>query len=220
MSVLALKTVSADMTAHGGFLWPEKGAVVCEDWNPEPKCGGGLHSFLWGQGGSLLSTDESAKWLVLEIEDYVDLHAEHNFKIKSPKAYVVFCGKKDEAIQYLLDHGAQDKPVYGCRKMSGDWSTLTGGYGSTLTGGYGSTLTGGDGSTLTGGNGSTLTGGNGSTLTGGNGSTLTGGDWSTLEVKYWDGKRIRREVAYIGEKKIKANTPYKYDTKKKLWLKA
>ncbi len=196
MSVLALKTVSADMTAQYGFLWPEKGAVVCEDWNPEPKCGGGLHSFLWGQGGSLLSTDESAKWLVLEIEDYVDLHAEHNFKIKSPKAYVVFCGKKDEAIQYLLDHGAQDKPVYGCRKMSGAWSTLTGGAWSTLTGGYGSTLTGGDW------------------------STLTGGDGSTLEVKYWDGKRIRREVAYIGEKKIKANTPYKYDTKKKLWLKA
>ena len=180
MSVLALKTVSADMMAHGGFLWPEKGTVVCEDWNPEPECGGGLHSFLWGQGGSLLSTNESAKWLVLEIEDYVDLHAEQNFKIKSPKAYVVFCGKKDEAIQYLLDHGAQDKPVYGCRKMSGNWSTLTGGDRSTLTGGNG----------------------------------------STLEVKYWDGKRIRREVAYIGEKKIKANTPYKYDTKKKLWLKA
>ena len=93
----------------------------------------------------------------------------------------------------------------------GDRSTLTGGDCSTLTGGDHSTLTGGDHSTLTGGYRSTLTGGDDSALTGGDGSTLTGGDCSTLTGWWWDGRRRRLAVAYVGEDGIEAGVPYRVE---------
>ena len=107
----------------------------------------------------------------------------------------------------------------------GDFSKLTGGDGSTLTGGYGSKLTGGDSSKLTGGDSSTLIGGDDSTLTGGYVSTLNAGDYSTLtggnnsvfcagenssfSSIYWDGKRCRTVVFYVGENGILPNKKYK-----------
>ena len=44
--------------------------VVAPDWNPAPKCGGGLHGLLWGEGdGSLLSWEPESKWLVVEADE-------------------------------------------------------------------------------------------------------------------------------------------------------
>jgi len=93
----------------------------------------------------------------------------------------------------------------------GDGSTVTGGNYSTVTGGNYSTVTGGDRSTVTGGYSSTVTGGNHSTITGGNHSTLTGGVGSTLLIKWYDGRKIRLVIAFVGEDGIEPNVAYKLD---------
>ena len=179
-----LRTCTADMTSRDGFKWPKRGVVAAPDWEPIAECGHGLHGFLMGEGnGSLASFDPSAKWLVAEVDEYIDLGG----KVKFPRARVIYAGDRKTATDKIVALGATGavigRMVVSDQKISvlgGDGSTLTGGDGSTLTGGDGSTLTGGDGSTLTGGYCSTLTGGHCSTLTGGDLSTLTGGDRSTL----------------------------------------
>jgi hypothetical protein len=194
---LVLRTCNEDLTSKNNFKYPSKGKVTCPDWNQTPTCGGGLHGFLWGCGkGSLANWNDNAKWLVIKVlnKNLVNID---NQKCKFKTGFVVFCGSRKDATDYLLQHpSALDKPVIGCYKIGGEksiltggkcstltggnWSTLTGGDKSTLTGGFKSTLSGGDDSTLTGGDYSTLTGGFKSTLNGGNRSTLTGGDDSTL----------------------------------------
>ncbi len=231
---LVLRTVAADMTSRGGFVWPRKGTVECPDWDPTPECGQGLHGLAWGTGvATLIDAPGDRVWLVVKVltADLVDL----NGKVKFPRGTVVHCGDQASATQYVAKRAPLGTAVHWLMAQGGDWSTLSGGYRSTLTGGYGSTLTGGDWSTLTGGYGSTLTGGDRSTLTGGYGSTLsggygstltggdrstltggdrstlTGGDWSTLSVRHWDGTRYRIATAYVGEDGIKANVAYWLD---------
>ena len=92
---------------------------------------------------------------------------------------------------------------------AGNDSTLTGGACSRLTGGNDSALTGGDCSTLTGGYKSTLTGGNNSTLTAGDGSIFCSGENSSFISQYWDGKKYRTIVFYVGENGILPNKKYK-----------
>ena len=128
---LALKTVNSNMTAYEGFKWKKRGIVTAPDWNKKPECGGGLHALLWGVGdGRLLSWDNDAKWLVLAVpvNSWVDLGG----KIKFPKCRVVFCGNRKDATDYIIKHGAEDKPVVGCYKTGGYHATLTGGYYATL----------------------------------------------------------------------------------------
>ncbi len=185
--MLGLRTCNAKLQGFGGFRWPRKGWVEAPDWTPEPTvngvCRGGLFFLPWGEGDvGRLSPEPDAVWMVVAVDSATVVHI--GGKAKAPKAEVVFCGQRDEAVAYLLSNGGAGKAVVYARITGGDNSTLTGGYGSTLTGGYGSTLTGGYGSTLTGGYGSTLTGGDNSTLTGGDHSTLTGGYGSTLTGGY------------------------------------
>ena len=40
-TVLVLRTVNADGTSHGGFRWPDSGAVEAPDWSPVAECGQG-----------------------------------------------------------------------------------------------------------------------------------------------------------------------------------
>lgn len=57
-----LRTCSADMTSHAGFVWPDGGWVYATDWSDKPECGHGLYGFLAGKGdGKLASWDEGAK---------------------------------------------------------------------------------------------------------------------------------------------------------------
>ena len=224
-----LRTCAADMTSHGGFVWPREGVVEAPDWQPTADCGRGLHGFLWGEGdGSLADWSRDAVWIVSRINEWIDLDG----KVKFPRAEVVFSGSREDATAKIRELGANGAVIgsiltggIGSTLTGGDRSTLTGGNGSTLTGGNGSTLTGGNGSILTGGNGSILTGGigstltggigsiltggRGSTLTGGNGSTLTGGDYSILCLSWRDGNRHRIVVAYVGEDGVKADTAYR-----------
>ena len=99
----------------------------------------------------------------------------------------------------------------GSTVTGGNYSKVTGGDDSKVTGGDHSNVTGGDWSTVTGGHYSKVTGGYGSTVTGGIGSTVTGGDDSVLSIKWFDGKRTRISIAYVGENGIEPNVDYKLD---------
>ena len=76
--VLIVRYVNSDGTSHGDFQWPlTVGAeVVAPDWNPEPKCGGGLHGWPWGRFiGDGKDPEWAATWLVVSADpkDVVDL---------------------------------------------------------------------------------------------------------------------------------------------------
>jgi hypothetical protein len=62
---------------------------------------------------------------------------------------------------------------------------------------------------------SELTGGHGSQLTGGHGSQLTGGYGSTLCLWWWDGRRGRLMVGYVGEGGIEPDVAYRLDERGK-----
>src|SRR5438309_2329889 len=98
--VLVLRTCAADMTAHGGFQWPESGPVECQDWKPVAACGNGLHGLLWGQGDyGLLNKSFDAKWLVVEVEKSEIVKIGE--KVKFPRGNVVYCGNSRGAIELL-----------------------------------------------------------------------------------------------------------------------
>ena len=122
-TVLVLRTCAPDMISHSGFRWPESGPVECPDWDPNPRCGGGLHGFLWGEGkGDLLNWDPDARWLVVEVlaSDVVDLDG----KVKFPRGVVVHCGDRKSATELIQRPG---KAVIG--------GTATAGYSGTATAG-------------------------------------------------------------------------------------
>ena len=149
--MLGLRTCNAKLQGFGGFQWPRKGWVEAPDWTPEPTvngvCRGGLFFLPWGEGDvERLSPEPDAVWMVVAVDPATVVHI--GGKAKAPKAEVMFCGQRDEAVAYLLSNGGAGKAVVYARIMGGDRSTLTGGDRSTLAGGHGSTLTGGHGSTL------------------------------------------------------------------------
>jgi hypothetical protein len=286
-TVLVLRTCEADMTAHGGFKWPESGRVSAPDFDPHPSCGAGLHGLKWGEGdGDLLCWAEGAKWLVVEVAE-MDI-VELNGKIKFPSGKVVYCGNREGATQLIAarrngvivgltaqtnaeqstvavgyrgtatagNYGTATAGNYGTATAgkggtatAGNYGTATAGYGGTATAGYGGTATAGnygtatagydgtatageggtatageggtatageggtatagEGGTATAGYGGTATAGYGGTATAGYGGTATAGYGGTLDLRWHDGKRYRRSVAYVGEDDIKPNTKYR-----------
>ncbi len=184
-TILVLRTCEDDGTSSQGFVWPKCGPVEAPDWKPTNECGHGLHGLPWGVGdGSLLDWSSDARWLVVRVStdkrNYRAGVGELAEKCKFRRGAVVFCGDRKAATDYLLAHGASDKPVVGCYKTGGNGAVLTGGYGAVLTGGDRAVLTGGDRAVLTGGNWAVLTGGNWAALTGGYRAVLTGGDGAVL----------------------------------------
>ena len=141
--VLVLRTCSAEMLSYGGFKWPESGPVECDDWDPTPECGGGLHGLLWGEGnGLLLNWDDAARWLVVEVD--ADQVIDVDGKVKFPRCDVVHCGDKDSAIGYILANGAEGKAVVGAKITAGDRGQATAGYSGQATAGDSGQATAGD----------------------------------------------------------------------------
>ena len=142
---LMIRTCKADMTAHGGFLWPKSGEVSAPDWSPRKECGFGLHGLLWGRGDwSLLNHNASAVWLAVEIveSEIVDLDG----KIKVPRGWVVACGKREDVEEYIatrLPAKLRPKQV----KASGDYGQ------ASASGDKGEALAGQDGEAVAGTNG-------------------------------------------------------------------
>ena len=212
------------MTSRGGFRWPESGPVSAPDWDPEPRCGGGLHGLLWGCGdGVLLDWSPDAKWLVVEVADrIVDLGG----KVKFPRGCVVYCGDRKSATDYLLAHSPTDRATavvgafvtadyrgtatagYHGTATAGNCGTATAGYHGTATAGYHGTATAGDRGTATAGDRGTATAGDCGTATAGDDGTATAGDRGEIRIRYHDGNRFRLAVGYVGEDGIEPNTPY------------
>jgi len=182
--VLILRTCAADMTAHGGFTWPESGPVEAPDWNPEPECGGGLHGFLWGEGdGNLADWSESVKWLIVRVlaADVVAIDA---CKVKFPRGEVVFVGDRLAATNYLIAHGAAGRAVIGAIVAAGDDGTATVGDHGTATAGNRGTATAGYRGTATAGYDGTATVGYRGIATAGYDGTATVGDGGTATAGY------------------------------------
>ena len=132
--VLVLRQCNKDLKSYGGFQHPSSGHVSAPDWNPKPKCGSGLHGFLYGEGdGSLANYDPENKWLVLSVDKdkIVDLSG----KVKFPEGEVIFCGALAEAARYVYDNGGAGRAIIGITVTGGDGSTVSGGNRSTVTGG-------------------------------------------------------------------------------------
>ena len=122
-----LRTVAADMTSYGGFVWPTEGPVEAPDWDPTPECGGGLHGLLWGEGdGWLLNWSEDANWLVVEV-DVADVVALDG-KVKVPRGVVVHCGSRQSATSHIVARGARGAPVPRIRWWGGKRYRLCVGY--------------------------------------------------------------------------------------------
>ena len=137
-----LRTCAADGTSHhGNFTWPKKGEVACPDWDPSPRCGGGLHGLLDGLGdGGLLDWSDDAIWQVVRVarSEVVDIDGS---KVKFPKGTVVVSGTRQEAVDYMVAKGLAGVPA----------STVTAGYHGTATAGDHGTATAGDCGTATAG---------------------------------------------------------------------
>jgi hypothetical protein len=212
-----LRTCAADMSAHGGFIWPREGAVECPDWNPRAECGNGLHGLLMGEGDpSLTSGAEDAVWMVCAVwaDDVVSIGSD---KVKAPRSWVVFCGKRDEAVAKIQRLGAV-RPIYGTATAgyagtatAGYAGTATAGDGGTATAGARGTATAGDGGTATAGYAGTATAGYAGTATAGYAGTATAGDDGIVCIKHWNGRRYRMKVAHVGEDGILPNRRYKLD---------
>jgi len=226
-TLLALKTVSKDMRAYGGFVWPKRGSVEAPDWDQRPVCGGGLHALGWGIGsGGLLNWEEDARWLIVEVDQkkgVVDLEG----KIKFRAGKVIHCGDRKSATDFLFKHKAGLQGVVGAfvvasdheSATAGDYGTATAGDYGTATAGYRGTATAGDYGTATAGYRGTATAGDYGTATAGEGGTATAGEGGSLIIRWWDGSRYRFSVAYINENGVEPNVKYRL-TDKGVFIKA
>jgi hypothetical protein len=183
--VLILRTVSSKMTspeksysdveAHS-IKWPKKGGTIqCKDWDPSPVCGHGFHGLKWGVGeASLLSSDPASKWLVIEAfeKDVVDLGNKCKFK----KGKILFCGKKEAAVEYL-----QKRAPNGVLVVYGN--AIAGYGGNAIAGDYGKATAGNNGSATAGDYGTAIAGDRG-TATAGYAGHATAGDWSSATAGY------------------------------------
>ena len=139
-TALVLRTVTADMKcckgdpSHKPFTWPESGPVEAPDWDPAPRCGGGLHGLLEGEGEwDRLDWGITARALVLRVERglLVDLGG----KVKFPRAIVESVGSLASALCRLLCDPARVGTWIAevLKAASGDASKLAAsGYASQL----------------------------------------------------------------------------------------
>ena len=235
---LALRTSNADGTSHGGFQWPlEIGSIVtCDDWEPEAKCGNGLHGLLDGWGDyDLLSSEADALWQIVEVDR--DKCVEINGKVKFESCVLKYSGDMATAMTMISDYqiGLLLKMVesnvdsasgdYSQLAASGDYSQLAAsGYNSQLaaSGDYSKLAASGDYSQLaaSGHNSQLAASGDYSKLaaygrksiavcTGLKGSVLAGDD-CCIALAWWDDdkERYRLVVGYVGEDGIESGKNY------------
>ncbi len=229
--VLVVRTCKADMTAYGGFRWPESGEVIAPDWSPEVRCGSGLHGWLWGVGNySARIGEHDRKWLVVEVreEGIVDLDG----KVKFEKGNVIFCGPWIGAFELAREHmprpaspessaagnsgHASATGNSGHASATGDYghASAAGNYGhASATGDYGhASATGHSGhASATGYSGhASATGDYGIGCALGNDSRVRAGENGAVIATYWceEAERRRVVVGYVGEDGIKADTWY------------
>ena len=213
-SILVLRTVSENMTSYNDFVWPKSGYVEAKDWEPTYECGNGLHGLLWGEGyGGYLDWSDEAIWLVVNVleKDLLTGDGDLKDKCKFQCGGVVFCGVREEAINYLVQNGGLGKAIVGLNISVGNNGTATAGNNGKATAGYNGKATAGDDGTATAGNYGTATAGNDGKATAGDGGKATAGNYGILIFSYWCYKTNRKRIKtyYVGEDGVKANVLYK-----------
>ena len=194
-TVLVTRYVRADMTAYGGFRWPESGPVEATDWKATKQCGNGLHGWLYGQGDHACTDKwqtEGARWLVVEVDS--DSIIELGGKVKFPACVVRFVGDAKSATDYLLEHEprSRDVAVIGaCRAEKQDGARVSVGALGTATAGYSGTATAGDR------------------------GTATAGLYGVISILYYDNRAdaYRRKAGEIDGEKLKPGVAYRLDDK-------
>ena len=194
---LALRTCDAKMQGHGGFQWPESGPVVAPDWDPNPEIeyGHGLHGLAWGDGDwSLLSSDSSAKWLVVEVDAADLVVAQGGTKHRYRAGTVVYCGDEVGAVSRVMC-GVENFDriaalAKGKSKATGDYSK------AASSGNYSKAASSGD---------------SGIAASIGNGGSAKAGPSGLVIVCWWDdpAKRYRACVGEVGIDGILADTWYR-----------
>ena len=105
------------------------------------------------------------------------------------------------------DHGTATVGKYGTA-VAGYCSKATAGdYGKATAGACGKATAGNQGKATAGACG-TATAGDHGTATASEYGTATAGHSGELRLRWWDGKRLRTQVAYVGENGILPNVPY------------
>ena len=203
MTNYIMKTVKADGSAYGDFVWPlEVGAqVVAPDFNTDASCGGGLHGLLNGCGnGALLNWGDGAVWIVAKVPKKAQM-VDLGDKVKVDRCKIVHVGNRETATTFLVDHGCSG-PIVGVTATAGD----------------GGTATAGDDGTATAGNRGTATAGKWGTATAGYGGTATAGNSGAIILTWWDDEngRKRTVVGYVGEDGIEAKVAYRLNENGKL----
>ncbi len=186
--VYILRACREDGTSYGDFKWPKKGRVEATDYDPAPRCGGGLHGWLWGEGktsgvGTTVSDAlrDGGSWRAVRVrrEDVIDLGG----KVKFPRGTVVKHGTRAECANWVRQRAPQGAVVIGATEgpLVGDYGTATAGARGAATAGNYGTATAGDAGAATAGNWGTATAGNWgtATATAGNYGTATAGNWGT-----------------------------------------
>ena len=228
-TVLVLRTCNKDLTSYGYFQWPKSGPVECPPpdpnnpkvhWDPTPKCGNGLHGFLWGEGdGFLASRSPFALWLVIEVleSDIVDLGG----KVKFPKGNVVFCGDREGAIHYIVENGGAEKAIMHRRHIVGSHEKAYSGWkGHSEAGHWGRAITGKSGRAIAGTKGLAVAedygqaqagpegiaqvGRNGLAIAGSSGTVM--GNLGSRLVIIGNGKRVYGDIQPLGT--LLPDTPY------------
>jgi hypothetical protein len=234
-----MRTCNADMTGYNGFVWPESGHVSCSDWEPTAECGHGLHGLLDGEGhGSHLNWGADAKWLVVAIKEWIDLGDKVKFpsgevvfcgsREDATRMMYELCGMRCiaggnamagyrgtamagyEGTAVAGDEGTAVAGIAGTA-MAGDEGTAVAGYAGTAMAGYKGIATTGFGGLSMAGNGGTATAGDRGTATAGYAGTASAGIAGTLVIEWWDGRRYRLAVGYVGEDGLLPGVAYGLD---------
>jgi hypothetical protein len=202
------RLVNGQSVTREPFRWPDgiNVEVQCDDWDPRPVCGGGLHGWAWGMGlGDGADYDIIAdRWLVLAADpaDVVG-ELEKGWKCKCRRAIKLYDGPFAGA--WAMIRSGQVRCIEAMAKANpaaNGQSTVAGDNGKSTVAGYNgqSTVAGYNGqSTVAGDYGkSTVAGYNGqSTVAGDNGKSTVAGDYGKAAA---EGKDTIAAVAGHGGK--------------------
>jgi len=111
--IRVLRTVRDDLTSYGGYPYPkwteETGPVKvsCEDWNPNPECGNGLHGITKENYKYAVYNQyrySRIKWMVIEVDDNPDNFVKITNKVKFKEGNIIYQGNDvEKAIRMVFD---------------------------------------------------------------------------------------------------------------------
>jgi hypothetical protein len=226
--ILVLRSNKSDMTSYNGFKWPLRGPVEAPDWKNTDKCGNGLHGLPWGVGGNYCNMDDTAVWIVVRVSTrkgrYQHGSGEMTDKCKFKSGVVIFSGTRDDAVAVIA---AQCPMPWAMRwwpaSTSGENApastsganapaSTSGRKAPASTSGWNApaSTSGEDAPASTSGENApaSTSGADSCAIALGIRGLAAAGKNGIVAVKWYDGRRYRLVVGYVGENGIKPNAFY------------